>query len=41
MYALDSKRLPNTQYFFTFREAFEQAKRLGLAKRNYKIRPVH
>ena len=40
MYALDSKKLPNTRYHCTFHGAYTEAKSLSLSKRSYAIRHV-
>jgi hypothetical protein len=41
MYALESRWMPATRYFFSYSEARKYAKLLGLGPRSYKIRPVH
>jgi hypothetical protein len=41
MYALESRWMPSTRYFFTYSAARSYAKLLGLGPRSYQIRPVH
>lgn len=41
MYALESKKLLNTQYFVTYYAALSYAKGLGLSNRSFYIRAVH
>ncbi len=41
MYALESRYMPATRYFFRYSDARAYAKLLGLGPRSYQIRPVH
>jgi hypothetical protein len=41
MYALESRYIPNTRYFFRYSEALHYARLIGLGPRSYRIRQVH
>jgi hypothetical protein len=41
MYALESRWIPATRYFFRYSEARAYAQLLGIGPRSYRIRPVH